>query len=54
MEKGEKPERLQKSFPKLSDENQRDALDFAKKLWRQEQWAKIPPKAEKLRFKDIR
>ncbi|MDR3343074.1 MAG: hypothetical protein LBT14_09885 [Treponema sp.] len=52
MEKGEKAERLQKSFPKLSGENQRNVLDFAKKLWRQEQWAKTPPKsdsADKLR-----
>jgi hypothetical protein len=52
MEKGEKPERLQKNFSKLSDENQQNAVDFAKKLWRQEQWAKTPPKsdsADKLR-----
>jgi hypothetical protein len=42
MEKGEKPERLQKSFLKLSGENQRNAVDFAKKLWRQEQGADKP------------
>jgi hypothetical protein len=42
MEKGEKQERLQKNFPKLSDENQQNALDFAQKLWRQEQGARMP------------
>jgi hypothetical protein len=44
MEPVKKLERLWETFPKLSVENQQDALDLAQRLWRKGQGAEIPPK----------